>query len=166
MKPTIVPAFSAGWFNKSRMAFVCVGFSAAMFAGMISAVGPAKAEIPYFEDAVSKGELPPMAARLPEHPNVIDFTAENKEIGKYGGDLVTIMGRSRDIRMAVVYGYARLIGYDENLNLQPDILESLDVNDTGNVFTLHLRKGHKWSDGEPFTADDVVFSADVFHREL
>ena len=117
----------------------------------------AQAEIPYFEDAVAKGSLPPMLQRLPEHPNVIDFGAEGKTVGKYGGEFVTIMGRSKDIRMAVVYGYARLVGYDQDLNLQPDILEALDVNEEGNVFTLHLRKGHKWSDGAPFTAEDFRY---------
>ncbi|MEQ8391661.1 MAG: ABC transporter substrate-binding protein [Thalassospira sp.] len=115
------------------------------------------AEVPYFEDAVAKGTLPPMLERLPEHPNVIDFGAEDKTIGKYGGEFVTIMGRSKDIRMAVVYGYARLVGYDPDLNLQPDILEALDVNEEGNVFTLHIRKGHKWSDGAPFTAEDFRY---------
>lgn len=117
----------------------------------------AQAEVPYFEDAVAKGTLPPMLQRLPEHPKVIDFGAEGKSIGKYGGEFVTIMGRSKDIRMAVVYGYARLVGYDQDLNLQPDILEALDVNEEGTVFTLHLRKGHKWSDGAPFTAEDFRY---------
>lgn len=117
----------------------------------------AQAEVPYFGNAIANGTLPPMLERLPEHPKVIDFAGENKTIGKYGGQFVTIMGRSKDIRMAVVYGYARLIGYDENLDLKPDILESLDVNDAGNEFTLHIRKGHKWSDGTPFTAEDFRY---------
>ncbi|KZB68234.1 peptide ABC transporter substrate-binding protein [Thalassospira lucentensis] len=166
MNPINVPAFSAGWFNRSRNKLARTGLGAMMLAGIISLGSPAQAEIPYFKDAVSKGELPPMAERLPEHPKVIDFTAENKEIGKYGGDLVTIMGRSRDIRMAVVYAYTRLIGYEEDLNLKPDILESLDVNDAGNEFTLHIRKGHKWSDGEPFTAEDFrYFWEDIVNND-
>ena len=150
-------AFSTRW--QSR---ICAGMNRAaigvlLLAGLTVFDNRAFAEVPYFEDAVSRGDLPPMAERLPEHPRVIDFTEEHKEIGKYGGDLVTIMGRSRDIRMAVVYGYTRLVGYDENLVLKPDILESLDVNDAGNVFTLHIRKGHKWSDGTPFTAEDFRY---------
>ena len=42
------------------------------------------------------------------------------------------------------------------LELVPDILASYEVED-GRIFTLHLRKGHKWSDGEPFTAEDFRF---------
>ncbi|MCC9622686.1 ABC transporter substrate-binding protein [Thalassospira sp. MA62] len=137
----------------------------AMITG-IALSGAAHAEIPYLEDAVASGKLPPMQERLPEHPKVIDFAAEDKTIGKYGGEFVTIMGRSKDIRMEVVYGYARLIGYDQDLNLKPDILESLDVNEAGNEFTLHIRKGHKWSDGEPFTAEDFrYYWEDVVNNE-
>jgi peptide/nickel transport system substrate-binding protein len=58
--------------------------------------------------------------------------------------------------MMVVYGYARLVGYNEQYELVPDILKNLDVED-GRRFTLHLRKGHRWSDGRPFTAEDFRY---------
>ena len=67
-----------------------------------------------------------------------------------------LIGRSRDIRLLVVYGYARLVGYTENFELVPDILESIDVEE-GRIFTLHLRPGHKWSDGAPFTSEDFRY---------
>ena len=66
------------------------------------------------------------------------------------------MAKDRDIRMMVVYGYSRLVGYDEKLQLVPDILESVDNLDS-RVFTFHLRPGHKWSDGHPFTAADFRY---------
>ncbi len=43
-----------------------------------------------------------------------------------------------------------------DLEIVPDILERLDVED-GRVFTLHLRPGHKWSDGHPFTSEDFRY---------
>ncbi len=67
-----------------------------------------------------------------------------------------LMSGPRDTRMMVVYGYARLVGYDRNYDLVPDILKSLDVKDD-RIFTLHLRKGMKWSDGAPFTAEDFRY---------
>ena len=67
-----------------------------------------------------------------------------------------LVGRAKDTRLMVVYGYARLVGYDRQLDLEPDILESVDVED-GRIFTLHLRKGHRWSDGEPFTSEDFRY---------
>jgi peptide/nickel transport system substrate-binding protein len=67
--------------------------------------------------------------------------------------------------MLVVYGYSRLVGYDEQLRLAPDILESIDNVDS-RVFTLHLRPGHKWSDGKPFTAEDFrYYWDDVAHNK-
>jgi peptide/nickel transport system substrate-binding protein len=52
----------------------------------------------------------------------------------------------------VVYGYTRLVGYDLNYELVPDVLERFEVEDDRR-FTFHLRKGHRWSDGYPFTAE-------------
>ena len=66
------------------------------------------------------------------------------------------MAKDRDIRMMVVYGYSRLVGYDEQLRIVPDILERVD-DEGSRVFTLHLRQGHKWSDGQPFTAADFRY---------
>ena len=55
-----------------------------------------------------------------------------------------------------VYGYARLLRYDQRFNVVPDILDRIAV-ENGRVFTLHLRKGHRWSDGAPFTAEDFRY---------
>jgi peptide/nickel transport system substrate-binding protein len=76
--------------------------------------------------------------------------------GRHGGTLNMLIGRSRDVRMLVVYGYARLVGYDRNLEIVPDLLESVEVKE-GRIFTLKLRKGHKWSDGQPFTTEDFRY---------
>jgi peptide/nickel transport system substrate-binding protein len=100
--------------------------------------------------------LPPVAERVPEEPLVVDLEALGKEVGAHGGDLETLIPRAKDIRLINVWGYARLVGYDENFELQPDILKAVDEED-GRVFTFHLRKGHKWSDGAPFTAEDFRY---------
>jgi peptide/nickel transport system substrate-binding protein len=101
--------------------------------------------------------LPCLAASAlagpPEEPRVLD---DIPTIGRPGGELRTLVSRARDTRLLFVYGHARLVGYDLNLELVPDILESFDVQE-GRVFTLKLRKGHKWSDGHPFTAEDFRF---------
>ncbi len=76
--------------------------------------------------------------------------------GKPGGELHTLVSGARDTRLMVVYGYARLIGYQPDLSLKPDIAERIDVEDN-RVFTIHLRPGHRWSDGHPFTAADFRY---------
>src|SRR5690606_11076040 len=101
--------------------------------------------------------LPALADRLPENPMVV--TPRNA-VGSYGGVWRRGLSGSNDHN-----GILRCIG---NMGLtkwdfdftkaEPNVAESWDVNADSSVYTFHLRKGMKWSDGEPFTADDVVFS--------
>jgi len=62
--------------------------------------------------------------------------------------------------------YEGLLRYSTDLEPMPQLAESWEVSDDGRTYTFHLREGVTWHDGEAFTAEDVVFSADVFHREL
>ncbi|HYM30815.1 MAG TPA: ABC transporter substrate-binding protein [Candidatus Cybelea sp.] len=112
-------------------------------------------ETPYFADDVAQGKLPPVAARLPENPSVATFEGERRP-GKPGGEIHTLIASARDLRLLGVFGYARLVGYDEHLALHPDILQAFEVNDN-RIFTFHLRPGHKWSDGSPFTSEDFRY---------
>ena len=107
---------------------------------------------PELLDQVRAGKLPPVDKRLPQQPLVMPLA----QPGRHGGTLNTLAGRSRDTRLFTIYGYARLVGYDRNLDIVPDILESIDVQD-GRSFTLQLRKGHRWSDGHPFTTEDFRY---------
>ncbi len=109
-------------------------------------------ETPVFAERVASGELPSVAERLPTEPSV----AEMETLGRHGGQMRLLMGRAKDIRLLVVYGYARLAKYRPDLSIQADILKDIVVRQ-GREFTLHLRRGHKWSDGHPFTAEDFRF---------
>jgi peptide/nickel transport system substrate-binding protein len=132
-------------------------FLAALLAG--SAAGAAAQgkfiDAPALEAEVKAGTLPPLAKRLPENPLVVKL-APGAQPGQHGGTLNMLIGRGRDVRMLVVYGYARLVGYDTNFHIVPDLLEKIDVKDD-RVFTMTLRKGHRWSDGQPFTAEDFRY---------
>ncbi len=101
---------------------------------------------------VASGALPPVASRLPREPAL----AELETIGRPGGELRMLMASPKDTRLMVVYGYARLVAYTPALALVPDMLEGVDVED-GRIFTLRLRAGHKWSDGQPFTSEDFRY---------
>jgi peptide/nickel transport system substrate-binding protein len=109
--------------------------------------------------------LPALAHRLPVTPRVVNVAAMGRQPGRYGGVARTIIGSQKDIRLMTVYGYSRLVGYDEKLNFQPDILESYEsVEDR--VFTFRIREGHKWSDGSPLTPEDFRYSwEDVWLNE-
>ena len=137
--------------------FVCgviVGF--AVFAAHWGAGAAAPIETPELVAAVADGKLPPVNERIPETPVVVDLSGAGQSIGAHGGTLNILMGRAKDIRMMMVYGYARLIGYNPNLEFVSDLLERFEV-EGGKVFTFTLRKGHKWSDGAPFTVEDFRY---------
>ena len=51
-----------------------------------------------------------------------------------------------------------LVKYDRDLNVVGDLAESWDISKDGLVITFHLRKGVRWHDGQPFTAEDVLFT--------
>jgi peptide/nickel transport system substrate-binding protein len=48
---------------------------------------------------------------------------------------------------------------------EPSLAESWEVSSDGRRYTLHLRRGIRFSDGQPFDADDVVFSFQVYLDE-
>jgi peptide/nickel transport system substrate-binding protein len=111
---------------------------------------------PALAPLVAGGELPPIEKRLPEPPLVSTFDGTDRTPGVHGGTLRMLMGSSKDTRQMVVYGYARLVIWTPNYVLVPDLLQSID-NVGDRIFTLHLRKGHRWSDGHPFTAEDFRY---------
>lgn len=122
--------------------------------GALAESGPG--EPPALAAKVAARALPPLDQRLPKTPLVVPFDSAGLEPGHYGGTLRMLGGVPKDTRMMVVYGYARLIGYDRNWTLAADILERFEV-ENDRIFTFHLRPGHKWSDGKPFTAEDFRF---------
>jgi peptide/nickel transport system substrate-binding protein len=132
------------------LCFLACPAAAATAPSSISLIEP-----PYLESAVKAGKLPPVTERLPKSPRIIDLS-DGLESGKSGGNINMLMGDPGDLRMMVVYGYTRLVVLDPSLKFVPDILESLDVVDE-RIFTLHLREGHKWSDGHPFTSEDFRY---------
>ncbi len=136
------------------------GLSALSGAGAVQLSDP-----PELEPLVAAGALPPVQERMPRPPAVAALDGKDQSPGEYGGDLRILMGRQKDIRMMMVYGYARLVGYDTKFNLVPDIAERVEV-ESQRTFTFHLRKNHRWSDGHPFTAEDFrYYWEDVANNE-
>jgi peptide/nickel transport system substrate-binding protein len=139
-----------------RMQLALLALALALVATPATAGVQGFVETPLFAEKVARKELPPVAERLPREPLVVDPVASGRGIGQPGGEMVTLVPRARDIRYFSTYAYTRLVGYDEKLQLKPDVLERYDVED-GRIFTFTLRSGHRWSDGHPFTAEDFRY---------
>jgi peptide/nickel transport system substrate-binding protein len=112
-------------------------------------------ETPMLKDDVAAGKLPPVEKRLPQNPRVMVLEAGQTQ-GHHGGTLQSLAGRSRDTRLFTIYGYARLVVYTPDLKIVPDLVESFEAIE-GRSFTFKLRKGHRWSDGQPFTTEDFRY---------
>lgn len=135
----------------------CVALALVLPVGVGAAERPALTETPTLSR--THENLPPIEERVPDEPLIVDLDAKGRAVGTHGGDLDTLIGRAKDVRLINVWGYTRLVGYNDALELVPDILREVEV-DEGRIFTFHIRKGHKWSDGAPFTAEDFRYYFD------
>lgn len=142
-------------FPRRTLFLAASGVFASFMASAAESIPPLQ-ESAFWQAEVDAGDLPPVDERIPDQPVIVDLEAKGREFGKQGGTLSTMVTRSKDIRQMVVYGYARLVGYNENYELVPDLLASYE-NEDNRKFTLRLRPGHKWSDGSAFNSEDFRY---------
>ena len=114
-------------------------------------------ESPDLAAQVKEGKLPPVEQRLPKEPMVI---TPIDRVGTYGGTWRTgTLGPSDNPWFSRTLGYESLVRWDlEWKTMVPDIAKKYEVSPDGRTFSFWLREGIRWSDGKPFTADDIVFS--------
>ena len=114
-------------------------------------------EAPILAARVQSGELPPVRDRLPENPLVV---VPLEEIGQYGGslrraltgDIIQTAGANKTLSDG-------LMGYERPLpkSIQYNLAEHHTFSEDGRSATFRIRKGIRWSDGHPFTVDDILF---------
>lgn len=121
-------------------------------------------EAPELAKLVKSGDLPKVQDRLPENPLVVGPV---DRLGTYGGEWRTMITGVADgpwIKRTI--NYEHLLTWDrEFTEIQPNLAESYEANDEGTEYTFTLRKGVRWSDGEPFTADDITFAYDDIRND-
>ncbi len=113
-------------------------------------------EAPELAELVAKGELPPVEERLPEDLMVIQPV---QEIGRYGGTWrrgFTGPGDNENGNRIQASDRPVLVDHT-GATPRPSLAKGWEMSEDGKTYTLHLRKGLRWSDGEPFTADAFVF---------
>ncbi|MBW7452599.1 ABC transporter substrate-binding protein [Paenibacillus sepulcri] len=114
-------------------------------------------EAPMLTDLVTAGKLPALADRMPAPADIMVEPVVD-EIGQYGGDWkMAWMGSSDKWAVGQPTEEALFRFNKDGSGVEPNVAKSYEVNADSTEFTIHLRKGMKWSDGVPFTADDVLF---------
>jgi peptide/nickel transport system substrate-binding protein len=126
------------------------------------------AESPEFAALTAAGKLPPVADRLGRDPLVIKPV---RDIGKYGGTLRRGFFGVGDYVNAQRFcaGPDSLLYWDYTMSkVVPNIARDFRMSADNKVLTLFLRRGMRWSDGKPFTADDIIFwRTDIsLHKDL
>lgn len=112
-------------------------------------------ESPALEALVADGKLPPVEERLPVNPLT---TAPVESIGKYGGTLYTASWWPEAGNVQLYFAVEAPIKWKADLTgYEPALAESYEWSEDGTRFTIHLREGLKWSDGEPYTSADWKF---------
>ena len=118
-------------------------------------------EAPMLQQRVTAGELPPVEQRVPEEPLVLGpgDAYGVKSIGQYGG--VIFFDSSGPIAVQGATDFATPFNTDRLDNVYPLAFKGYHASDDKRTWTFFLRRGMKWSDGHPFTADDIVFWFDA-----
>ena len=121
---------------------------------MVLSMIPVSAEAAYTQAPYWEGkDLPPVAERMPVEPMVED--AAYLEIGTYGGELRRAAdGGNWYNGKPIEEGLFR---FTTQGTVEPNVAKGFDVNEDATVYTIYLREGMKWSDGQPFTAEDCVW---------
>ncbi|HZY68165.1 MAG TPA: ABC transporter substrate-binding protein, partial [Devosia sp.] len=132
--------------------------ASAFFGVSLLATGVAMAqtysEAPALADAVKAGSLPPVQERISDNPLVLTPV---ESVGTYGGVIRDITKANLDWEK-MIYQVEPFARWERDLNgVRPNVAESWEWNDAYTELTINFRKGIKWSDGTPLTADDFMF---------
>lgn len=117
----------------SILIFLCL-----LFTGVaVAQVDKKKAALPAYGDIIVEGSIGDASSLIP---------------------LLASDSTSHGIASLVFNG---LVKYDKDIKIVGDLAESWEISPDGLIITFRLRKGVKWHDGQPFTADDVLYTYKV-----
>ncbi len=128
-------------------------------------------------ELVKQGKLPPVEERLPKEPQVYLKSGMKDGVGVYGdlwrgfsacptagynfmaGTTLGWFGiESYTVDYDALVKTGPLYRADQDIEPLPNLAKSWEWSADGKELTMHLVEGVKWSDGEPFTAEDVLFT--------
>ena len=115
-------------------------------------------DAPMLADQVKAKKLPPVAQRLPE-PSQLFVVKPLHQVGKYGGNWRRAFTGPADHENGNrINSLDKILTFDyTGTKIIPSLARDWKVSDDGKTTTISLRKGARWSDGTPFTANDFMF---------
>ena len=121
-----------------------------------AAAQPAKyKEAPMLAEQVKAGKLPPVEKRLPADPLVVPVV---ERTGQYGGVWRRAFLGPADYNNYVRVVYDALVRFSpDGAKIEPHVAAGWTASSDYRSWTIRLRRGARWSDGAPFTADDILF---------
>ncbi|MCB0094879.1 MAG: ABC transporter substrate-binding protein [Caldilineaceae bacterium] len=113
-------------------------------------------EAPMLKEMVAAGEIPALEDRLPKEPLMVE---PYESIGLYGGTWRRAFLGVKDFHAWGRINYDPVLRWAPEFSdpIQPGLAKEWSWNDEGTELTLVFREGLKWSDGEPWTVDDIIF---------
>ncbi len=113
-------------------------------------------EAPMLADLVKASALPPVEERLPKEPLVIE---PYEEVGQYGGTARVVTVRAQIMEDGgLLNNHEPVFRLDsDGSTIVPNLAESYKFSEDGKTLTIKLREGIRWSDGDPFDANDIMF---------
>ena len=108
---------------------------------------------PYIKDVM--GITSDVADRLPVKDDIMVENAGYLEIGVYGGTLKRAADSGNWYAGKPIE--EGLFRFTTQGTVEPNVAKGYEVSADGKVYTIYLREGMRWSDGEPFTAEDCVW---------
>lgn len=126
---------------------------------LLGVAGTAVAESTYAQSPALEGkDLPPVAERMPVAADIM--VEEMDDVGRYTATFTMAQGSSNWTTGKLTE--EPLFRFKTDGNVEPNVAKGYDVNEDATVWTIYLREGMRWSDGEPFTAEDCRF----FYEEV
>lgn len=115
-----------------------------------------KHEAPILAELVAEDKLPPLEERVPQEPAVLEGV---EGPGKYGGTWLRVANSPGDVSViSWRLSYSSLLRWSPlGYPIVPHVAKSVEASDDRREWTITLRKGMKWSDGHPLTADDIMY---------
>jgi peptide/nickel transport system substrate-binding protein len=115
-------------------------------------------ESPLLSEEVKAGRLPELVKRLPEPSDLLVIQPVH-EIGKYGGTWRRAFTGPGDFENGNrINSSDKILTFDyTGMELKPSLAKGWEISPDGKTTKIFLRKGVKWSDGTPLTADDFMF---------